>query len=359
MHPDRRHTEGGPIGESTQADEPVDSTDWVSRAKYEDLEDRIESVLWESSTSVNSLKQASVKLQRESDERVRLQDELAVAQKLESVGQLAAGIAHEINTPLQYVGDNTHFLETALKNILEMLDYYDGLLEAAYGDDEDSAKAKAKATAKAKALKLDFLKRKIPRSIASTIEGVESVSSLVRAMKEFSHPGDGDKTLTDINRAIATTITVSRNEWKYLAEVDTNFDDSMPLVPCLPGELNQVVLNMIVNSAHAIGDVVREGGDRGRIEVRTRCDEGWAEINISDTGGGISDDLKKKIFDPFFTTKEVGKGTGQGLSIAHSIVVDKHQGTIDVQSEVGCGTTFTIRLPLEASESEKSVPGTA
>jgi signal transduction histidine kinase len=165
-------------------------------------------------------------------------------------------------------------------------------------------------------------------------------------MKEFSHPGTKEKIPLDLNHAIDSTITVARNEWKYVADMETDFDPSLPLIPCQPGEFNQVILNLIVNAAHTIADVIRERGiERGKIRVQTRNCPDWAEIRIQDTGSGIPEEIRARIFDPFFTTKEVGKGTGQGLAIARSVVVDKHGGTIHFETEKGMGTTFIIRLP--------------
>ena len=149
-----------------------------------------------------------------------------------------------------------------------------------------------------------------------------------------------------MNRSIENTITVARNEWKYVAEMETQYDRSLPHVPCLPGDFNQVILNLIVNAAHAIADVVRDG-ERGKIVVRTRQCPNWVEIEVQDSGAGIPEHARDRIFEPFFTTKDVGKGTGQGLAIARSVVVDKHGGTIQFVTENGKGTTFTIRLPLD------------
>jgi signal transduction histidine kinase len=166
-------------------------------------------------------------------------------------------------------------------------------------------------------------------------------------MKEFSHPGQDEKTAIDINKTIESTITVARNEWKYVAEMATDFDASLPLVPCLPGELNQVILNLIINAAHAIADVIAENStEKGLIKVSTRHKEHWAEIQISDTGPGIPEKIRHRIFDPFFTTKEVGKGTGQGLAISYTVIVEKHRGTLNLETDEGKGTTFTICLPL-------------
>jgi signal transduction histidine kinase len=171
-------------------------------------------------------------------------------------------------------------------------------------------------------------------------------------MKEFSHPAR-EKTATDLNRAIQSTITVASNEWKYVAEMDMDLDANLPLVHCSPAEFNQVVLNMIVNAAHAITDVVGDGGKgKGKISVKTRADGDWAVIEIGDTGSGMPAHVQQRIFEPFFTTKEVGKGTGQGLAIAHNVIVDKHAGSIKVTSSPGAGTTFHIRLPIGGAKTE-------
>ncbi|HDH97429.1 MAG TPA: histidine kinase, partial [Proteobacteria bacterium] len=198
---------------------------------------------------------------------------------------------------------------------------------------------------------MEFLAEEVPKAIDESLDGIERIASIVRAMKEFSHPGLEEKVAIDINRAIQNTVTISRNEWKYVADVELDLDPNLPLVPCLPRDINQVLLNIIVNAAHAIADVVGEGrAAKGKITISTRHIGDWVEIRISDTGTGIPPEIRHRIFDPFFTTKEVGKGTGQGLSIAHSIVVDKHKGQIFFETEMGKGTTFFIRLPLESPD---------
>jgi len=201
---------------------------------------------------------------------------------------------------------------------------------------------------------LAYLQEEIPQAIDQSLEGLERIAKIVRSMKEFSHPGMDEKTPIDINQAIETTINVSRNEWKYHADIETDLDPGLPNVSCLPGEINQVLLNLIVNAAHAIVNVVGESGDKGLIRISTRLDGAWAEIRVSDTGTGIPEEIKQRIFDPFFTTKMVGKGTGQGLAIAYSVVVDKHGGVIDLESEEGKGTTFIISLPLEGCSDSKN-----
>jgi signal transduction histidine kinase len=196
---------------------------------------------------------------------------------------------------------------------------------------------------------LDDLENEIPQSINQALSGVKRVAKIVQAMKDFSHPGTDTKVSIDINRAIDSTLTVCRNEWRYVAEVQTDFDTCLPHVSCMPGEFNQAILNIVVNAAHAIGDKLN-GKGKGVIAVKTRQKGDKVEIRISDTGTGIPESAREKIFEPFFTTKEVGKGTGQGLAIARSVVVDKHQGEITFETEMGQGTTFIIRLPLEETK---------
>ncbi|MGA2228991.1 MAG: PAS domain S-box protein, partial [Syntrophobacteraceae bacterium] len=275
-----------------------------------------------------------------------LEGQLVQAQKLESIGQLAAGIAHEINTPAQYVGDNTRFLQQAFDDLEDVHKHYNGLLEAVRdgGATEDHIRAVEIAAGKAD---LEYIKEEIPKAIRQSLDGVDRISRIVRAMKEFSHPGTDEKTNIDLNKAIESTITVAGNEWKYVADVVTEFDPKLPFVPCLPGAFNQVILNLIINATHAITEKAVNGPDgKGTITVSTHAQGKFAEIRIHDTGAGIREDIRSRIFDPFFTTKDVGKGTGQGLAIARSVIVDKHGGSIDFETAVGQGTTFIIKVPL-------------
>ncbi|MEO7860511.1 MAG: ATP-binding protein [Nitrospirales bacterium] len=280
-------------------------------------------------------------------DRLVLEDELAQAQKLESIGHLAAGIAHEINTPIQFVGDNVRFLSDSFSDFGRLIEQYQRLLAAAKtGVCPEALIETCESTNRG--ADLEYLLGEIPKAIAQTAEGIDRVATIVRAMKEFSHPGSAEKTAVDLNRAIESTVIVARNEWKYVADLHTNLDPSLPAVPCLVGQFHQVILNMIVNATHAIADAVKGTGVKGTITICTSHVADFVEIRISDTGMGIPESIRHKIFDPFFTTKEVGRGTGQGLSLAQSVVVGKHGGTITVDSEVGKGTTFLIRLPLNA-----------
>ena len=264
--------------------------------------------------------------------------QLLQAQKLEAIGQLAAGIAHEINSPMQYVQNNVTFFAQAFDTLKKLFDEV--------GKTEKSLLT-AETAALLATINLEFLLQEIPESIKETLEGINRVVEIVSAMKEFSHPGSNDKVSADLNRALSSTITVCSNEWKYAAEVITDFDPDLPLVPCFPNQLNQVVLNLIVNAAHAIEDHNAEAPSTlGCITITTRQDGDWVEILVRDSGGGIPEEIQHLIFDPFFTTKKIGKGTGQGLAIAHDIVVNLHGGQIDLRTLPGQGTTFLIRLPI-------------
>ncbi len=278
-------------------------------------------------------------------ERNALEVQLRHAQKLESVGQLAAGIAHEINTPTQYIGDNVRFLKDAFQGLAAVRPSYERLLAAAK-DNSVASEPLREVTEALERADAGYLFEEIPKAIEQTLEGVARVAKLVSAMKEFSHPGTKEKIPLDLNHAIENTITVARNEWKYVANMETDFDPALPRISCQPGEFNQVILNLIVNAAHAITDKLgKDSSEQGRIKIQTRDSPGWVEIRIQDTGSGIPPNVQSRIFDPFFTTKEIGKGTGQGLAIARSVVVDKQGGTIHFDTEEGMGTTFVIRLP--------------
>lgn len=284
---------------------------------------------------------------REAKERRALDLQLQQAQKMEAVGQLAAGIAHEINTPTQYVGDNTRFLKDAFGGILTALQGYTELIAAAK-QNAVTPELITKAEEVIAASDMDYHFEQIPAAINETLEGVERVTKIVRAMKEFSHPGGREKNGSNINKAIESTVTVARNEWKYVAEMVLDLDRNLPLVPCFISEFNQAVLNLVINAAHAIGDVVRAtpGGGKAKITIRTRRDGDFAEVRVSDTGTGIPEQHRQKIFEPFFTTKDVGKGTGQGLTVVYSAIVKKHDGTVTFETETGKGTTFIIRVPI-------------
>ncbi|MCG7904688.1 MAG: ATP-binding protein [Candidatus Thiodiazotropha weberae] len=278
-------------------------------------------------------------------EQKQLESEIQQAQKLQSIGQLAAGIAHEINTPIQYVGDNVRFLRDAFEEISEIIDSQHDLVERARTNNI-AVEQIDQLDEQIDEVDLEYLQEEIPKSIQQTLDGVDRVATIVRAMKEFSHPGSDEKTLTDINKAIESTLTVARNVWKYHAEVSLDLQPALPQVPCIPGPVNEVLLNIIVNAAHAIAEKVGESGELGNIAIATESTNDWCVIRISDSGSGIPEDARHHVFDPFFTTKEVGKGTGQGLSLSHKIIVDQHDGELSFETELGVGTTFIIKLPI-------------
>ncbi|MEO7208296.1 MAG: ATP-binding protein [Steroidobacteraceae bacterium] len=273
--------------------------------------------------------------------------EHAASQKLESVGRLAAGVSHEINTPVQFVTDNVHFMRTSMIDIAAVALAYRELQLAVQSQGDVVAAAQRAAEAE-KVADLDYILENAPPAIDSALEGLGRIATIVRSMKEFAHPDQAVKQSADLNQAIRSTLVVARNEYKYVAEIDTQLNE-LPLVQCYLGEFNQVILNLLVNASHAISDVVKDSGNLGKLTVRSRLDGDEVEISIADTGMGIPEAVRAKIFDPFFTTKEVGKGTGQGLAIARSVIVNKHGGTLRFETECGTGTTFYIRLPVGAA----------
>ena len=285
-------------------------------------------------------------------DRIKLETQLQQSQKMEAIGQLAAGIAHEINTPTQFLGDNTRFFQDAYEDLIQIIREYENLIDEAKSGSL-TKELIAKSEDRIKDMDLEYLEEEIPVALQHTLKGVDRITKIVQAMKIFSHPGMIVKEPTDINAEIEKTITITRNEWKYVARMETEFDPNLPPVPCFRAEFNQVILNMIVNAAHAIAEVKEDmDTQQGTIRIRT-CHEGnWAKIHIGDTGAGIPQEIHHKIFDLFFTTKGPGKGSGQGLAISHSVIVEKHRGTMDFKSQEGKGTTFTIGLPLGAEPDE-------
>lgn len=288
---------------------------------------------------------------RAEQQRQLMEVQLRHAQKLESIGQLAAGISHEINTPSQFVGDNIQFLKEAMEDLSQLQADYRALAETVETGADPAAPLR-QVREREKRIDLEFLQEEVPRAIDQSLEGMGRIGKIVRAMKEFSHPGEVDKVMTDINRAIRTTMEVSRNEWKYVAEIELDLEEGLPRIPAVPDMINQVFLNLIVNAAHAIADGQRAGGaSPGLIRISTRLREETLEIHVSDTGSGVPAEIRGRIFDPFFTTKEVGKGTGQGLYIAYTTVVEQHGGALTLADNPGGGALFTVALPLLSGDS--------
>lgn len=285
-------------------------------------------------------------------ERRIVEQQLQQAQKLESVGQLAAGIAHEINTPMQYLGDNLDFVKSKFDRLIDYLQSSTQLTELAQ-ESEFEAELTDRMVAQQKKLKLKKLYTQLPEALSDSIDGVRHVSRIVRAMKELSHLGVEEKSPVDINHVLETAVTVSTNEWKYVADVDLKLAPQIEGLLGLSGELSQVFLNLIINSAHAISDMT-DGGSTGKglITIQSHQTDTHVVVEIGDTGGGIPEKIRDRVFDPFFTTKDVGKGTGQGLSIAHSVVTQKHKGRLTFHVEEGVGTRFVIELPMEIPAEE-------
>jgi PAS domain S-box-containing protein len=292
-----------------------------------------------------------VTTQKQSDnDRALLQIQLSQAQKLESIGMLAAGIAHEINTPAQFVSDNLAYVAKGVAKLDPVLAAYPQVLAALQAVGPLPAELEP-VVGSAAPVKIGFLRSELPAALTDALNGMGRITQIVRAMKNFSHPGGDKLTPCDLNQAIDNTLIVCRNEWKYVADLQTALAPDLPPVPCLLGDFNQVIVNLVVNAAHAIGDVVNKNpGTKGVIHVSTHLLDGWAEVRVSDTGTGIPESARGHIFTPFFTTKQVGKGTGQGLALARSVIVERHHGTLHFETELGRGTTFVIRLPLVAAE---------
>jgi signal transduction histidine kinase len=272
-----------------------------------------------------------------------LERQLAQASRLESIGQLAAGIAHEINTPVQYVSDNTRFVADAFGDVIVGLRE---IADLAAGNTGDVGWLRGRLSAVLERLDLAFVADEVPSALTQSLEGLERVGGIVRAMKDFSHPGHG-RADVELNRVVETTAQVTRSEWKYLAELTLDLDPLVGAVPCFEGEVKQVLLNLVVNAAQAVAERRRRAGTEeiGHIVVRTLRQDGFVTVMVQDDGIGMDESVREHAFDPFFTTKPVGQGTGQGLSMAHDIIVHKHGGRIEIVSAPGQGATFTVHLP--------------
>jgi two-component system, NtrC family, sensor kinase len=266
-----------------------------------------------------------------------------LAQKLESVGRLAAGIAHEINTPIQYVGDSLFLLRSAYDEFNQLLDSVGNAIDFLPDSDARSA-LQREMSELMKKHDVEYLRAEMPKAFERTFDGVDRVTNIVSAMKEFAHPDGEEQSAADLNHAIDNTLLVTSNEYKYLAKVCKDFAELPPVV-CNIGELNQVFVNLIVNAAHAIQDAGKDV-NTGEIRISTAIDGDAAVVRVGDNGCGVPAENLSKLYDPFFTTKEVGRGSGQGLAISHSIVVDKHGGDMSVSSTVGVGTEFAVRVPI-------------
>jgi two-component system NtrC family sensor kinase len=266
----------------------------------------------------------------------RQERESRLQQQLASVGRLAAGIAHEINSPIQFLGDSIHFLQDSFQALTQMQEAYRALLSAEQQESLASLEEEAD---------IVYMQEETPKALQRALEGVRRVASLVSAMKEFSRPDSEEMAAADVNKALRNAVEITKNEHKYLAEIRYSLGD-IPPIYCHIGALSQVFINLIVNAAHAIGDVVGKSGNRGIIELSTSIQRDRLLVAIRDTGNGIPTHVQARMFESFFTTKERGKGTGQGLGISRTIVLE-HGGTLSFETEQAKGTTFSINLPLD------------
>ncbi len=284
---------------------------------------------------------------RNEEERSQLERQLNQTHKMEAVGQLAGGIAHEINTPIQYVRENMRFMQEAFSDIDTLLDSFQTLMHEVESNGLLTPQVE-KIKEIMEEVDFDYLREEMPKTIEQSLTGAEQVARIVLAMKEFAHPGSRQMAPADINKIVTNTLAVSRNEWKYVAETELELDPDLPEVLCLGGEISQVLMNLIVNAAHAIEHAGKE--EKGKITLSSSLQDGLVEVRVSDNGTGIPESVRESVFNPFFTTKDVGKGTGQGLAIAQDIVVGKHQGQLFFETEMGQGTTFIMRLPISQPE---------
>ncbi|SDK91636.1 PAS domain S-box-containing protein [Maridesulfovibrio ferrireducens] len=284
---------------------------------------------------------------RDISQQLIIEAQLRQAQKLESIGELAAGIAHEINTPTQYVSTNTQFMAESFATLLGMIKNCKNLIEALQSGNTHNELVDMAETALDEE-ELAYLEEDVPKAIAESVIGLKRISEIVKSVKQLAHPGEVHKGLHHLNEIVRNAVTVSSNEWKYISEVELNLDDNLPEIYCLKGEIGQVVLNLIINGAHAIESKIgTDSEEKGCITITTYKEKEWAVLEVSDTGTGMPQNVVDRAFDPFFTTKEVGKGTGQGLAITHNVIVNMHNGFINVDTEEGNGTTFTVKLPLK------------
>jgi signal transduction histidine kinase len=302
-----------------------------------------------STTSIDNLNREIKEREKAEKERIVLEQQLRQTQKLECIGTLAAGVAHEINTPIQFISTNTRFFCDTLDDVMDLLVQTLKVVEG-YEKGEDVTEALREMRAKNEEIDIEFLTKEMPEAASQTVEGIDRVASIVKALKDFSYIGSGEKAHADINKAIENTAIITQNVWKKSAELKTDFDADLPLVRCSIGEIKQIILNLIINATHAITDALGADNEgrrqKGVISIATRKSGKYVVISVSDTGTGIPENIREKVFDPFFTTKGVGQGSGQGLSLAYSTIVEKHKGKIYFETEEKKGTTFFVELPI-------------
>ncbi len=279
-------------------------------------------------------------------DRIQKETQMMISKKMESIGQLAAGIAHEINSPLQFITDSLYFVENTLQDMISYTNSIDEMIQM-LPENNEVAYIKELVNKFKSTYDIDFLKEQLPDSFGRISRGLERVNKIIKAMKIFTHSSTHEKADIDINQNIEMAVLLTKNEWKYVSEVDFNLDKNLPQIKCNSDEINQVLINLLVNAVHAIAEKKAIDAHNGKIIIETELQDNYCNISIKDTGIGIESHHLDRIFDPFFTTKAPGKGTGQGLSITHDIIVNKHNGKIFFDSERMKGTTVTIRLPID------------
>ncbi|HET7504050.1 MAG TPA: ATP-binding protein [Kofleriaceae bacterium] len=310
----------------------------AARAQVSELETAVRA-------RTGELEAASARLAQELAWRDRVETEMRVSQRLEAVGQLAAGIAHEINNPLQYVGDHLEFVTDATGDLLALAERLRGCLER-----DPGSPAALDAKLALGAIDIPYMSQELPGALDAIRGGLQRITSIVRAMKELSHPGTRDARAADLNRALESALEISASSYRTVADLEKHLT-VLPPVTCFVAELGQVFLNLIINAAQAMEGL---GPPRGKLVVTSQLDGDHVVISIADTGGGIPPEIQHRIFDPFFTTKDIGRGTGQGLAIARAIVVDRHAGSLSFDSVAGHGTTFVIRIPIAGPAARKA-----
>ncbi len=293
----------------------------------------------------NSYRNFYVIIKDDITERIKIENQRTISKKLESIGHLAAGIAHEINSPLQFVNDSIYFLDISFNDMIVYIKTIENHIKNIGESIENYEELNNSLQALKENLDLEFVLNEVPDAFNRISNGLGRVNKIITAMKRFTHSSQNEKSLTDINQEIEMATILTKNEWKYVAEMKLNLAEDLPLVFCLVDEINQVLINLIVNASHTIADKKEMTETDGTITITTSMDGNDCKITVSDTGKGILPENMDKVFDPFFTTKDPGKGTGQGLSLSHDVIVTKHGGQIYLESEYGHGTTVTIKIP--------------
>lgn len=298
------------------------------------------------SDRTEELEQQRLSLENALMELKATQAELLQAQKLQSIGQLAAGIAHEINTPAHYVTSNLDFIAESFEELMRLLDSYEDAVNSANGYADAYERVREQLGKELDKADMAFIKEEMPDALDSSKEGIRRIAKIVKAMKSFAHQGGDIFQYFDLESLILSTAEICRNEWSVVADLKTDIDPELKQIEGARDELGQVLLNLIVNAAHAIEEHPPKHGQKGRIEVSTQRLDGYAQIRVSDNGGGIPPEIQGKVFDPFYTTKDVGKGSGQGLAICYNIVHKRHQGKLFFETKEGYGTDFIIQIPV-------------